>query len=437
MPNESSNSRRHFLKAGTALSAAAAAGLSGNRVARGDEPADEKNPQVLRIALVGAGGRGSGAANDSLTINENIKLVAIADVDQRKLEAARKGLGKRHPEKVDVADDKMYVGIDAYKKVLDDPDIDIVMMTTPPGFRPQYVADAVDAGKHVFAEKPTCVDPAGYRICLEAHKKAEANGTCIVTGTQYRRQTNYMEAVGRIHDGAIGDIVSATARYCGNGIWHKSRKEGMSDTEYQIYNWMHYVWLSGDQIVEQSVHNIDTINWIMGGPPESAFASGGRFARPEGSELWDSMSVDYLYPGNRSVSFKNRQIAGADSENSNLIRCTNGHAVIYGINRGAFLYDKAGKEIWSMEGDISAAYQQEHKTLVDAVRSGPPVVELRQTAESSMTAVLGRVAAYTGKKVDWKFLAEESKLNLFPENFDIKGSLPEPKHAIPGQTKLI
>ncbi|KAA1259312.1 putative oxidoreductase YcjS [Rubripirellula obstinata] len=402
-----------------------------------DDNTDQDASMPIRIALVGAGGRGTGAVIDSLSINENVKLVAMADMDERILASARKRLSKRYPEKVDVAEKDMHVGIDSYQRILDDPKIDLVLMATPPGFRPRQVLDAVEAGKHVFAEKPTCVDPAGFKICLAAHDKAVENGTCIVTGTQYRRQVNYVEAIKRIHEGVIGDIVSATSRYCGAGIWFKNRRPDMSDTEYQIYNWMHHIWLSGDQIVEQSVHNIDAMNWIMGGPPESAYASGGRFTRPEGSEMWDSMSVDYLYPGNRSVSFKCRQIPGTDGENSNVIRGTKGHAVIYGINRGAFLYDAEGAEIWSMKGDLSAAYQQEHKVLVNAIRSGKPIVELRETSESSLTAAMGRVAAYTGKHVSWKFMSEESKLDLFPKKLDINSSLPEPKHAIPGKTKLV
>ena len=437
MPTEPNNSRRKFLQAGTAMSAAAAVQMTGNRIVRGDEPGDKEDLRPLRIGLVGAGGRGNGAANDSLTINKNVKLVAIADVDEKKLVASRTGLGKRHGEKVEVANDKMYAGIDSYKRILSDPTIDIVLMTTPPGFRPEYVSDAVEAGKHIFAEKPSCVDPAGYRVCVAADTRAGEINQSIVTGTQYRRQTNYVEVVKRIHDGMIGDIVSANSRYCSTGIWHKTRPAGMSDTAYQVYNWMHYIWLSGDQIAEQAVHNIDFINWVMGGPPESAYASGGRFTRPEGSEMWDSMSVDYQYSGNRTVSFKCRQIPGSDSDNSNVIYGTNGHAVIYGINRGAFLYDKSGKEIWSMKGDLSAAYQQEHKDLVDAVRADKAIVELKETADSSMTAVLGRVAAYTGKKVDWNFLTEESQLSLYPEILDMDASLPEPKYAIPGQTKLI
>lgn len=436
LESSGATSRRHFLQTGSAISAGVAYGIGTGRAVRGAEPSSG-NSDVIRIGLVGAGGRGKGAANDNLSINENVKLVAVADVDETNAMSVEKTLSKRHPGKVDITSDSVHVGLDSYKAILDDPNVDLVLMTTPPGFRPQYVAEAVDAGKHVFAEKPSCVDPAGYRICLQADEQAKQNNTCIVTGTQYRRQASYVEAVQRIHDGMIGDIVSATARYCSTGIWHKPRREGMTEAQYQIFNWMHFIWLSGDQIAEQAVHNIDTINWIMGGPPESAYGSGGRFTRPEGSEMWDSMSIDYQYPGNRLVSFKCRQIPGSQGDNSNVIRGSNGHAVIYGGNKGSFIYDKDGEEVWSTGGDIGAAYQQEHKELVDAIRADKPIVELKQTADSSLTAVLGRMAAYTGKKVDWEFATEKSKLSLFPDSLTSESALPEAQHAVPGKTKLI
>ncbi len=434
--SSSTRNRRRFLKDGTAISATVASGLASVPMVHSQE-ADGGNSDTVKIALVGCGGRGGGAIGDTMAINENIQLVALADVDAGQLEPLRKGSTKRFADKVNIADHKMHAGIDAYRRVLDDPDVDVVLFATPPGFRPQYIAEAVDAGKHVFAEKPTCVDPAGFKICLSAHEQAEANGTAIVTGTQYRRQTNYIEAINRIHNGDIGDIVAATSRYCSNGIWNRIRKPGMSDTEYQIFNWMHFIWLSGDQIAEQAVHNIDTMNWIMGGPPVSAYGSGGRFTRPEGSEMWDNVAVDYIYPGNRMLSFMCRQIPSTASDNSNTIYGTKGICTIYGGDKGAKITDREGNELWSMEGDISSAYKQEHKDLIDSIRAGKPIVELRATAESSMTAVLGRMAAYTGQAVTWDFATNESKLDLFPKDFDIKGSRPEPSYAIPGETKLI
>ena len=269
----SSGSRRQFLRTGSVVSAAAAGGVSGidgfTRPVRAAEP-QEGTPDPIKIGIVGLGGRGSGALNDTMSINDGIQVVATADVNPE----AQKVLGRmkeKYGDKVAVASAKNHVGPDSYKRILDDPEVDLVIMTTPPGFRPQYVLDAVEAGKHVFAEKPTCIDPAGYRVCLTAHEKAVSGGTAIVTGTQYRRQTNYMEAIKKIHDGEIGDVISMIARYCSTGIWYKNRREGMSDTEYQIFNWMHFIWLSGDQIAEQAVHNVDVMNWVMQGPPESAY----------------------------------------------------------------------------------------------------------------------------------------------------------------------
>lgn len=391
----------------------------------------------LRLALVGCGGRGSGAINDSLTINEGVKLVAAADLDESKCDSMRKAIAEAHPGKVALDDSRMYGGLDGYKRVLDDPQVDVVLIATSPGFRPAYVRAAVEVGKHVFAEKPACVDPAGYRTCLQAHDTAVARGTAIVGGTQYRRQTNYIAAVDQIRQGAIGDVISATTRYCTGGIWYRPRKEGMSDAEYQLTNWMHFIWLSGDQITEQAVHNLDTINWVMAANPVSAFGAGGRFTRPDDSEMWDSVSVDYEYPGGRIVSFECRQIPGAASENLNVIYGSKGTCFIGGMSSGSQIVDRDGKQLWQMDGSIADAYRQEHKDLIDSIRAGKPIVELKQMADSSMVAVLGRMAAYTGQKVTWDFATVESKLDLFPKDLTWESSLPKPQYAIPGRTKLI
>ena len=419
-------SRRSF------VSAAGAAGL----MVHSSLAAAEESRQ-LRLALVGCGGRGSGAINDSLTINQGVKLVAAADLYESRCATMRKAIAEAHPDKVDLDDSRIYSGLDGYKRVLDDPTIDVVLITTSPGFRPRYVRAAVEAGKHVFAEKPACVDPAGYRICLEAHAAAVAKGTAIVGGTQYRRQANYIGAVEQIRQGVIGDVIGATSRYCSSGIWYRPRQENMSDAEYQMNNWMHFIWLSGDQITEQAVHNLDTINWAMGGNPVSAFGSGGRFTRPADSEMWDSVSIDYEYPGNRLVSFECRQIPGAANENSNVVYGSKGTCFIGAMSSGSRIIDREGKQTWEMAGSIADAYKQEHKDLIDSIRAGQPIVELRQMADSSMVAVLGRMAAYTGQRVTWDFATKESKLDLFPENLTWESSLPKPQHAIPGKTKLI
>ncbi|QDT05647.1 Inositol 2-dehydrogenase/D-chiro-inositol 3-dehydrogenase [Rubripirellula lacrimiformis] len=433
--SNSVTSRRDVLRHGASLTAAVAVGAHGSRMVHAETPSADPN-RTINIGIVGAGGRGTGAVNDSLTINENVRLVAIADLDQANAERLRKGMQTRHGEKVDVKDDRIHTGLDGYKAILDAPDIDVVYLTTSPGFRPSHIAEAVSAGKHVFAEKPSCVDPAGYRVCTAAHDQAVKNGTAIVTGTQYRRQINYVEAVRNIHDGMIGDIIGATTRYCSGGIWYKNRAEGVSDTQYQLNNWMHFIWLSGDQITEQAVHNIDLMNWVMGAPPESAYGSGGRFTRPEDSEMWDSMSIDYMYPGDRPVSFMCRQIPGSKGDNGSTIRGTKGTAIIGSGSSGSQILDRDGKEIWKLGGSIADAYRQEHKDLMDSIRAGKPIVELRETANSSLTAVLGRMAAYTGQKVTWDFATKESTLDLFPESIDWDGERPAPAYAIPGKTKL-
>lgn len=426
----SGTTRRTFLGTG------AAASLTAGVMVHSSTAAAEV-PAELRLGVIGCGGRGTGAIGNSLEINSGVKLVAVADLYASKCAGLVKAMAKMHPDKVAVAETAMHAGLDGWKRVLDDPQVDVVLLATSPGFRPRTVRAAVDAGKHVFAEKPVCVDAAGYRTCLEAHDAAVAKGTAIVTGTQYRRQVNYIGAVEQMRAGAIGDIVSATTRYCGSGIWYRPRQEGMSDAEYQLNNWMHFIWLSGDQIVEQAVHNIDTMNWVMDSNPVSAYASGGRFTRPADSEMWDSISVDYEYPGSRIVSFMCRQIPGSASAVSTTIYGTSGICHIGASSSGSRITDRHGTTTWEMKGSIADAYKQEHKDLIDSIRSGTPIVELKQTADSSLTAVLGRVAAYTGQRVSWDFLTTKSQLDLFPPELSWAGSLPPPEHAVPGKTKLI
>jgi myo-inositol 2-dehydrogenase/D-chiro-inositol 1-dehydrogenase len=424
------SNRRTFLGAGATASLAAGSMVHSSLAAAAE-------PQTIRLAVIGCGGRGTGAIDNSLSINEGVKLVAAADLVGDNCHRLIKSMTKAHPDKVMVGEGKIHVGLEAYRRILDDPEVDLVLLTTSPGFRPRMLEAAVAAGKHVFAEKPVCVDAAGYRSCLTSHELAVKNGTAIVTGTQYRRQVNYVAAVEQIRQGAIGEIVHVAARYCTGSIWYRPRKEGMSDAEYQLTNWMHFIWLSGDQIVEQAVHNIDTFNWVLGANPIAAYGAGGRFTRPDDSEMWDNVSVDYDYPDGRTVSFMCRQIPGTQGANDNMIYGTKGICQIGASNAGSRIFDHAGKQIWEMGGKISDAYRQEHKDLVDSIRSGRPIVELKQTADSSMVAILGRVAAYTGQRVTWEFMTQKSELDLFPENLRWDGPLPFAGHAVPGRTKLI
>ncbi len=438
----SNPTRRDFI-ANTA-SATAAIGAAAFLVPEGFGAWQTTKPaasgRVINIGLIGAGGRGSGAANDSLSANPNVRVVAIADLDVEKAKGVRDALAEAHNKegatRIAVPDERIFGGIDGYQKVLDLKDVNLVILATAPGFRPVHLVAAVAARKHIFAEKPLCVDVAGYHAVCAAHDKALAQGTSIVTGTQYRRQTSFLEGMKRIREGMIGEVVGMTARYCSNGIWYRERKPGMSDMEYQIYNWMHFIWLSGDQAGEQAVHNIDVVHWVMGGPPVRAFASGSRWNRPADSEMWDSVSCDFEYADGRICSFTGRHWGNADNQFDNIVYGSKGIAYLRAFDAGTQITDRSGKELFSMKGSIGAAYRQEHKELVDAVVAGKPIVEARQTAESSLMAVMAREAAYSGQTATWEFMTTKSKLDLMPKVVTIPGEAPKPFVRKPGEYRL-
>ena len=425
-------SRREFLAATAAFGAAGLIAPSGFASLKGAGRAND----TLGVAVIGCGGRGSGAANDTLTANTNVRITALVDLKADAAKGLRNALKEAHGDRVDVPDDRIFTGLDGYLKVLEIPGVDVVILATCPGFRPMHIAAAVAAKKHVFAEKPVCVDTAGYHVCCAAHDLAKSQGTAIVTGTQYRRQTSFIEGIRRIREGMIGEVVGMTARYCSNGIWYRERQPGMSDMEYQIYNWMHFTWLSGDQIAEQAVHNVDIIHWVMGGPPVRAFASGGRWNRPADSEMWDSMSVDFEFEGGRICSFNCRHWPNSDNAFDNVVYGSKGVATLRAFNDGSRIVDHAGKELWSTKGDIGRAYRDEHKALVESVIGGSPIVELRQTAEASMMAIMGREAAYSGQVATWDFMTTKSKLDLFPKKVEIPGEAPAPFVRRPGEYRL-
>jgi predicted dehydrogenase len=434
--------RRDFLAATAAVGAASL--IAPNGFGGWESLQAASSGKTINIGLIGAGGRGSGAANDSLSINPNVRIVAIADIDAEKAKGVRDALaeahnmkdGKQVASRVDVPEDRIFGGLDGYQKVLDLKDVDLVILATAPGFRHVHITAAVAARKHVFAEKPVCVDVAGYHACCAAHDKALAQGTAIVTGTQYRRQTSFVEGIKRIREGMIGEVVGMTARYCSNGIWYRERKPGMSDMEYQIWNWMHFIWLSGDQIAEQAVHNIDIIHWVMGGPPVKCFASGSRWNRPADSEMWDSVSCDYEFADGRICSFQGRHWANADNQLDNVVYGSKGIAYLRAFDGGTTITDRAGKELYKTPGSLGAAYRQEHKELVESIVSNRPIVELRQTAESSLMAVMGRESAYSGQVATWDFLVNKSKLDLMPKTIAIPGDAPKPFVRKPGEYRL-
>lgn len=428
-----SHSRRSFIKS-TAAGAAGVAGLSALAGARPIAPV--KGSDELRVGVVGAGGRGMGACVDCLTSSEGVRLVAIADLTFDICRNARDTLkGTQVGAQVDVQDKDLFAGLDAYRRVINHDDVDSVILTTSPGFRPTHLAEAVRAKKHIFCEKPVCVDAPGYRSCLESHEKAKAQGTAIVTGTMYRRQPSYFEAVKRIHAGDIGKLTGGLAYYCSTGIWYRDRQPEMTDMQYQLYNWYHFVWLSGDQIVEQAVHNIDAINWIMGGPPVKAFGSGGGMTRPADSEIYDHIDVDYHYANGAIVSFKCRQIPGSEPRVINTIMGTKG--IAYVNPGGSKITDLDGAESFALRHEKINPYVQEHKEMIESIRAGKPIVELKDTADSSLTAVMGRMAAYSGREVTWDFVTK-SQLDLMPheESLTFDTPIKSPGMQVPGAMKL-
>ncbi len=382
-------SRRTFMTA----TAATAAGLALARTARADE-ADGGDPPPLKIALVGCGGRGTGAAENCLQSAPNIELVAMADLFEDRIAGSLKYLTSRKKLGVDVPDDKRFIGFDAYKRVLD-LDVDIVLFTTPPGFRPQHVEAAVEAGKHVFMEKPVAVDPVGVRRIIAAGEKAKEKGLAIVAGTQYRHAKQWIDTIAEIHDGRIGEILSGRAYYLTGLLWH--RGDAPNDVAYQIRNWLYFDWIAGDHIVEQHIHTIDVCDWVMGSHPVKAVGMGGRLNRTEEKwgNIYDHFAIDYEYPGGKHVTSVCRQMDHCHNHVSATFTGTQGWGNPYwGKIEGKFPWKYEGKAPRGM-------YVQEHTDLVESIRAGTPLNEAEQVAHTTLTAIMGREAAYTGREVTW------------------------------------
>ncbi|MGB7161298.1 MAG: Gfo/Idh/MocA family oxidoreductase [Tepidisphaeraceae bacterium] len=417
-------SRRTLLKATAAASALAATGALGTNFAHA------QGSTKIRVGLIGCGGRGTGAAKDSAGPNENVQIVALGDVFQERVSKAKEQLAGLGPDKFDVKDDHCFVGFDAYQKVIAS-DVDLVILATPPAFRPMHIAAAVDAGKHIFAEKPVAVDPAGVRSVLESAQKLKEKKLAFVTGTQRRHQTGYIETIKRIHDGAIGEVVGGNVYWNQGSLWMHPRQSAWSDMEWQLRNWLYFTWLSGDHIVEQHVHNIDVMNWIMKGHPVSAYGMGGRQARtdPAYGHIFDHFAIEYVYENGARVVSMSRQQDGTDTRVGEWAVGTKGTSDPSGSIKGAseFRFRKS-------EGAMGP-YQQEHVDLVNSIRAGNPLNECEQIAHSTLTAIMGRMSAYTGKLVKWED-ALNSKLDLVPTNFAM-GPMPVPPVAIPGKEQLV
>jgi len=393
----------------------------------------------LQAALVGCGGRGTGAAMNFLDAGPNLRLTALGDVFQDRLEGCRQRLKEQRD--VEIADDHCFVGFDAYQRVLDT-DVDLVMFATPPHFRPLHFAAAVAAGKHVFLEKPLAVDPVGARSVMVTAKKAKNLGLNVATGTQYRHQRDFVATYQQVMAGAIGEIEAAYAYYDTGQLWYRESRPDWSEMEYMIRDWVNWRWLSGDHIVEQFIHNLDTMYWFLGAHPVKAVGYGGRARRVTGDQF-DFFSVEYVYDSGLHLSAMCRQINGTVHDVSNRLVGTNGITNVRntiqrpdGKTVWQYQYPEEVKEVpWGAgTGQVAVSpYVQEHIDAVTNIRNNTPLVEAENTAISTMMAIMGREAAYTGQAVTWEDMMS-SQLRLGPEEYawgpvDIDKNVPVPGTA--------
>jgi predicted dehydrogenase len=360
--------------------------------------------QPLKAGVVGCGGRGSGAAINFLDAGPGLSITAVADVFQDRVDDIRKKL--MDEKNVELDDSMCFTGFDAYKRLIDS-GVDIVILATPPYFRPEHFQACVEARKHVFMEKPVAVDPVGARAVMATSKQAEAAGLCVVTGTQRRHQWSYNNALARVRAGMIGEIVATNVYWNMSKLWHREQQSGWTEMEWMIRDWVNWTWLSGDHIVEQHVHNIDVSNWFVGAAPVEAVGMGSRLRRPTG-DCYDNFSVDFIYDKKVHMNSMCRQINDCADSVSEHIRGTKGY-MIYGDSNQS-LWDHEGNVLYEYTSPVDEQgeplendpYVQEHIDLVAAIRTGNQIVEAEETAKSVLTAIMGRQAAYTGKKVTWE-----------------------------------
>jgi myo-inositol 2-dehydrogenase/D-chiro-inositol 1-dehydrogenase len=386
--------------------------------------------KVLKAGLIGCGGRGTGAAINFLDAGPNLEIVALGDVFQDRLDKCRAEL--KAQKNVEIADEKCFLGFDNYQKVIDS-GIDIVLLCTPPHFRPVHIDAAVKAGKHIFMEKPIAVDPVGARSVLVSAERAKQQGLSMVSGTIRRVQKDFMETWRKVANGEIGEIVSAHIIRNGGSLWVIKRQPGMSDMEYMLRNWANFCWLSGDHIVEQFIHEIDVMNWYLGKIPVKAIGWGGRQRRVTGDQ-YDFFSIEYLYDNGMHTHCAARQITGCSNLTKQFFAGTKGYA-----NAKGNIYNLKGEEIWKYptpeEGaedqtwKITDPYVQEHINLVTGIRSGNVVNDSEAQINSTLITIMGRMSAYSGKDVTWEEVMN-SDLYLGPKTYDF-GPVPGIPEVIP------
>jgi predicted dehydrogenase len=417
-------SRRDFLKA-----SAAVATTLGATAAR----AQTSPGETLRIGLIGCGGRGTGAAAQALAADPSVKLVAMGDAFAERLQLSLATLKKQAAiaAKLEVPEKNQFVGFDAYEKVIGMSDV--VLLATPPHFRPMHIEAAVAAGKHIFAEKPIAVDAPGVRAVLAACETAGKKGLAVVSGLATRYSNGHREMMKRLHDGAVGQIRAIQVNDFRGPIWVKPRQPGWTDMQYHMQNWYYFTWLSGDFNVEQHVHLLDLCAWIMRDEyPVRAYGTGGRQVRtgPDYGNIYDHHAVTYEYADGARLLATCRQMAGCMSEITTRVMGTRGIASLSQRN-----LEIQGGEQWVYSGERNVAQQTEHDELFAGIRKGKPINNGDYMSKSTLMAIMGRMATYTGQAVTWE-QALQSREKLAPDRYAWDARPPESSVAIPGVTKL-
>ncbi len=420
--------RRSFL---TTTSAAAVGALSASRFAFA------QGSDTLKIALVGCGGRGSGAAAQALSV-PGTKLVAMADAFPDRLQGALNGLKEAKGAQVDVPSDRQFIGFDAYKKAISL--ADVVILATPPGFRPMQFEEAVRQGKHVFAEKPVATDAPGVRQFLAAAEEAKKKNLKVGIGLQRHHDPGYIETVKRLQDGAIGDLSALRVYWNDGGVWVNPRKPDQTEMEYQMRNWYYFVWLCGDHITEQHIHNLDVANWVKNGHPVKARGMGGRqvLTDKKYGQIFDHHMVEFTYADGSICFSQCRHQPGCWSEVDEHAIGSNGNSDI-----GRYVIKSKGSDAWRYQGKRVDPYQQEHDDLFAAIRNNTPYNEAVYGAHSTMTSILGRMATYSGKEISWdeginsahSYFPDKLAWDAKPKDLpDAEGNYEIP---VPGVTKVV
>jgi len=396
------SSRRQFLKNSSAVAAGAAIlGASARTV-------HAAGTDVIRFVVIGCGGRGSGAAQQIMETKGNVKLVAVSDAFDRNANSMLKSLGGRYKDKIDVPQDRVFTGLDSYKKAIDT-DCDLVVIATPPGFKPQQFEYAVNKGRHIFMEKPVASDAPGVRRVLDAVEESKKKNLMVAVGLQRRHEPRYMETIKRIHDGAIGDVIAQRVYWNGGGIWYRNREEGQTEMAFQTNNWYHFNWLSGDQICEQHIHNLDVGCWVKNAFPVECNGMGGREQRMDGdaskSQIFDHTACEYTFADGSKMFSQGRHLAGGWNQVDEFAHGTKGFAKPSGIIEG--------QNAWEFKGKSPNGHQQEQHDLIEALMAGDIYNEGEYGAKSTLTAILGREACYSGKVVKWDELLAKGR-NMAP-----------------------